>query len=382
MRKILFVIADMGIGGVQRSILPILSATPKQWDVTLRLFSDAGELMDQIPEHIHIEIVSTMRHREGLRRVVSSSLQKIGIGKLFSAVKKIYHCAGGVLISSSAQDTVKFDVAVAYQDGLVTWYVAQCINADKKIAFVHTDFLVSGYNPVRENAVYPCFSRVYFSSALAREHFCSIVHIPLERTAILHNCIDKARIQANAQEAGFTDYFSGLRILTIGRLSHEKGLDKVAKLLRWLCDDGFNVRWYLIGDGPERGLLLRQAQEYHVADFLFLLGKKRNPYPFLAQCDIYVQPSNYESYCIALAEARFFRRPILACDFAGAREQLEDGKDGYITPFEAEEMYPKLMELVQNGVHRKAFQRALEEKADMQHGDVPIEILFSELGSM
>ena len=45
-------------------------------------------------------------------------------------------------------------------------------------------------------------------------------------------------------------------------------------------------------------------------------------------------------------------------------------------------MYPKLMELVQNGVHRKAFQRALEEKADMQHGDVPIEILFSELGSM
>ena len=64
MRKILFVIADMGIGGVQRSILPILSATPKQWDVTLRLFSDAGELMDQIPEHIHIEIVSTMRHRD------------------------------------------------------------------------------------------------------------------------------------------------------------------------------------------------------------------------------------------------------------------------------------------------------------------------------
>lgn len=377
MKKVLFVLADMEIGGVQRSILPLLCAVPEQWDVTLRLFSDTGELMEQIPKRIRVEVEPSLRRKEEMRRRVSGKLQKIGADKLFSAAKRIYHRFGSAFIRSS-QEGVNFDVAVAYQDGLPTWYVAQCVNAKRKIAFVHTDFLASGYDPVQENMVYPHFSRIYFSSSLARDHFCSIVHIPAEKTGIIRNCIDKVKIREDAQAPGFTDAFTGLRILTIGRLSHEKGLDKVSKLLHWLRRDGYDVRWYLIGDGPEHDLLLRQAQEYHVTDSLFLMGKSLNPYPYLAQCDIYVQPSNYESYCIALAEARFFARPILACDFAGAREQLEDGGNGYIAPFAAEEMYPKLRELVQSEEVRKAFQKALQGETDLQ-GESSAEMLVKDL---
>ena len=60
------------------------------------------------------------------------------------------------------------------------------------------------------------------------------------------------------------------------------------------------------------------------------LGSKINPYRFLKECDIYVQPSRGEGYCIALAEAICLEKPIVVTDFAGAREQYTGRDDFFI----------------------------------------------------
>ena len=73
-------------------------------------------------------------------------------------------------------------------------------------------------------------------------------------------------------------------------------------------------------------------EQYHVEDRVSLVGQRLNPFPFFKACDIYVQPSRYEGYCLTVAEARVFNKPIVATDFNGAREQLKNGESGIIVP--------------------------------------------------
>jgi len=61
-----------------------------------------------------------------------------------------------------------------------------------------------------------------------------------------------------------------------------------------------------------------------------LLGAKANPYPYIARCDIYVQPSRYEGKSIAIEEAKALAKPIVATSFSTVASQLTDGFDGLI----------------------------------------------------
>ena len=65
---------------------------------------------------------------------------------------------------------------------------------------------------------------------------------------------------------------------------------------------------------------------------------KINPYAYMRDCDVYMQPSRHEGFCLTLAEALCFGNPIVATDFTGAREQLIDRENGFVVGMSAEEI--------------------------------------------
>lgn len=97
-----------------------------------------------------------------------------------------------------------------------------------------------------------------------------------------------------------------LKILSIGRLDIDKGFDIGIKVINLLVKNGYYIKWYIVGEGNQRGLLETIISNYNLRDKIVLLGEKTNPYPYLADCDIYFQPSRNEGYGIAVAEARAF----------------------------------------------------------------------------
>ena len=133
--------------------------------------------------------------------------------------------------------------------------------------------------------------------------------------------------------SGFEDDFNGIRILTVGRLSKEKGQDLTITVLAKLKEEGYNVRWYCIGDGSARKEYEKLIKEYNVENDYILLGATPNPYPFMKECDLYVQSSRHEGYCITLAEARCFDNPIISTNFTGASEQIAHDQTGLISKF-------------------------------------------------
>ena len=71
-------------------------------------------------------------------------------------------------------------------------------------------------------------------------------------------------------------------------------------------------------------------------DYVILLGKKSNPYPYIKNCDVYVQPSRYEGKAVTVREAQALHKPVVITRFATSSSQLVDGYDGVIVPMDNE----------------------------------------------
>jgi glycosyltransferase involved in cell wall biosynthesis len=104
----------------------------------------------------------------------------------------------------------------------------------------------------------------------------------------------------------------------------------IPEIARLLKEKGYVFRWYLVGDGRLRFELENAIRSYGLENQVVLLGGKQNPYPYIKNCDLYVQPSFSEAYCLTLAEARILCRPIVTTNATGNGEQIRDGENGLI----------------------------------------------------
>ena len=92
------------------------------------------------------------------------------------------------------------------------------------------------------------------------------------------------------------------------------------------------------------------------------MGNQSNPYPYMAGCDIYVQPSRYEAYCTTTLEAQALEKPIVVTDVCGMREQFTDGVDGILMPIDAAAIAQAIAGLYEHPEERWALSRALAQK--------------------
>ena len=83
-------------------------------------------------------------------------------------------------------------------------------------------------------------------------------------------------------------------------------------------------------------------------NYVIILGKKENPYPYIKMCDVYVQPSRYEGKCVAVREAQILGKPVVITSYATAESQLEDGVDGIIVPMDNEGCAREITSLLRN----------------------------------
>ena len=116
------------------------------------------------------------------------------------------------------------------------------------------------------------------------------------------------------------------RILTVGRISEEKGQQVAIAALKLLLDRGYVLKWYFVGDGDNRDCCEQLAEEYGIRDNVVFLGVQTNPYGYMKDCDVYVQPSRHEGYCTTVNEAKFLCKPIVCTDVSGSDEMIANGE--------------------------------------------------------
>lgn len=114
--------------------------------------------------------------------------------------------------------------------------------------------------------------------------------------------------------------------------------------------------------GAQENLIRNKITEYGMENNVIILGKKINPYPYIKNCDIYVQPSRYEGKAVTVREAQILCKPVIITAFATAGSQLEDGVDGIIVPMNNQDCAKGIINVIKNVDLQRKLQTNCEKR--------------------
>lgn len=374
-KKILFCLQTMVMGGVEKELITVLKKMDKiQFDIELLLFYvQDTDIMRSIPKGVKVTVLQLEKDYWLCNgpQYVKSRLRK---GHLAEAVKIAAKTAinGG---ASSAYVNLRdvqvlpgeYDCAVCYHmhSGMVLRYVAEKVNAKKKVAWIHNDFATTGYKIECYEKDLKKYDSIVAVSDRLKEEFVSHCPSLRGRTITIHNIVDQEDILEKAAQKPDASFQNDTRIkmVTVGRYVEQKGFDLAISACRILKDKGLDVSWYAIGWGPDEGKLQKLVETEQLQDCFYLTGRKDNPYPYIAGADIYVQPSRHEGYAITIAEAKTLKKIIVCTDFAGASEQIENGVNGVIVKsFSPDAIAEAILMIGADGVYREKLQKGCAQK--------------------
>jgi glycosyltransferase involved in cell wall biosynthesis len=369
-QRLLFVINTLGRGGAETALLALLRRLdPEEYDVSLYVMLGQGELVSRLPEYVRLlnrrydasDVLSRRGKGRLYRHLCGLLLRGGGVVRCLPetlAVRREMRRAGKVqpdkLLWRAIAESVpplreEYDLAVAYLEGASTYYVASRVKARRKAAFVHTDFLRAGYTPTLDGDAYGAFGRIFCVSGETRSAFLRVHPECEEKTSVFENLLDEEGIRRQAEEpGGFSDSFTGFRILTVGRLVPLKALDLSIRAMALVKKEEPDTRWYVLGEGEERRSLEALIASLGLEKDFLLPGVTDAPYPYYRQADLYVHCSQYEGRSLAVREAMLLGCPVLLSDCAGNRAQITDGTDGLLTPLEPEAMAEAILRLIRD----------------------------------
>ena len=382
MKKSLLIVSHaLELGGAERSLIGLLDALdPEIWDVDLFLLRHEGELMDMIPDHVNL--LPAVPAYTVLARPMKDTLKEGHIlltaarlaGKIAASryAKKHHHTESVVSLEYSHKFTCPFmpkiqpekeyDLAISFLTP--HYFVARKVTAKKKIAWIHTDYTRIQLNVASETAMWDAYDYIASISDAVTEGFLQVFPGLKEKIVLIENVLPEKLIRKQAEEFDATSEMlpRGIRILSIGRFCYQKNFDNVPWICKRILEAGLNVRWYLIGYGGDEALIRRNIQDAGMEEHVIILGKRANPYPYIAACDLYVQPSRYEGKCVTVREAQMLGKPVVITRYATSSSQLEDGVDGMIVPMDNEGCAKEIAELLYNSARMDRFVRCCRER--------------------
>ncbi len=242
--------------------------------------------------------------------------------------------------------------------------IAQYISAEKKYVVFHTSRADSFPDITRR-----AFSRFQGVVAVSEGGAQLLKQTYPEyagKIRTITNYVDAEGIWTKAKE--YTPALPADRLLlcSCGRLSREKGFDLAVEAARLLKERQLAFVWYFVGDGDRRQELEAMIAEYHLNDNIVITGFLQNPYPYIASCDIYVQPSYEEARPLAVMEALVLGCAVVATETVGSRSVLQDGQKGILTPISAEGLADGLLKYAYDETFRRSFSNQYSSEDDLK----------------
>lgn len=368
MKKIFIASHCMELGGAERSLLGILNSIDyKKYEVDLMLYRHTGELLKYIPEEVNLlpEDKQMSMLAIPFSNVIKKGQFMMAYGRYKGKKKALEYekkNANGkesmVMLDYSHKYTVPYvkktidkmyDLAISFLTP--HYYVAEKINAKVKLAWMHTDYSNYLLDVKSELEMWGKYDHIASISPKCTEGFLKVFPKLKDKIIEISNVNAEKLIRQQAVEEDAKDMQTQddeVCLCSIGRFAHAKNFDHIPAIARKIKEQGMKFKWYIIGYGGEEQLIREKIQEENMEDTVIILGKKANPYPYIKNCDIYVQPSRYEGKAVTVIEAQMLEKPVIITAFPSSFSQLEDGIDGVIVPMDDEGCAKGIVNVIQN----------------------------------
>lgn len=373
MKKILFVIHTLQVGGAEKVLLNILRNINKtKYDVTLLAIVNDGVYIDEVKKINGIKYKYIFN--PFCKQTQSSKKTKTYIikRKIVYQIWKIYIFLLKYFPKMLYRKNIKekYDIEIAFLEGKVCKFVANSTNKDsKKIAWIHTD--INNQNKIfrnieEEKNCYKEFNKIICVSEEVKNRFISKTGItkniyvqinPIQSDEILNRSEEK--IEENLNE-------NGLIVSTVGRLVKEKGYDRLLQIHNKLIQEGIIHSLWIIGDGIEKKNLESYVKKNHLENTVNLLGYKDNPYKYVKKSDIFVCSSRVEGLSSAVLEATILEKVIISTECPGVKEILgESGQAGMVVENNDTALYEGLKDLLTNSAKRKKIENNIKSRSKL-----------------
>ena len=382
-KKILFVNESLACAGGEKSLLNLLSAIDHdRYDVYLQLFR-YGEPWDKLVDE-RVTVLSPIPYTEftsyPLSRAFIYAITHCKLRWLVARLNYSFRLRFGKNLNNVKRSIMywetqkscfnrienEYDYIIAYAQGIPTFYVADKAVNGKKAAWINVTYCPDEPAKSYIEEKYESFRVVNSVSEeierLETEHWPalkskSVTIRDIMDPRIIYKLADADSEQINEEGV--------LTLVTLGRLTYQKGYDITIEAARILKERNIKFKWFILGKGPLEKEIRNSIEENGLSEMVFLLGVKDNPYPYLRQADIYVQTSRHEGFGIAIAEARTLNIPVVATRFNTVFMQMKDKVNGLVTDMNGKSVADAIVKLHEDRGLYISIKRNLEsEKKD------------------
>lgn len=352
MKKILIFSQAMELGGAERALLGLLETIDTtKYSVDLFLMRHQGELMKYIPDDVNLlpENKKYSCLAIPMKEVIKRGEFHLAFGRIkgkIAAKKRVKQLRLGennitneyshkyTLPYLPQVNSIDYDVVISFVSP--HYFAAERVKAQKKIAWIHTDYLTFSVDVDSELKMWGKYDNIISISDDVTKSFVKTFPSLKDKIVMIENIMPMKYMLELADAFSSEEEMpqNGIRLLTIGRFCYQKRMDEIPQICMRIRAAGIDAKWYLIGFGGDEALIRQRIAEAGAEDYVIILGKKENPYPYIKACDIYIQPSRYEGKSVAVREAQILNKPVIITNYATAASQLNDGFDGVIVPMD------------------------------------------------
>lgn len=367
-KNLLFIIHRLDAGGAEKSLVSLLNSIPlDNFNVDLMAIDPTGIFRSQVPSEVNIidaprELIcqfvriSNKRfwHYASLKLCIIKIKGIIGDhirGKRSQMQKCHIQYYNDIWKSSIPEYQKKYDVAISYIDGL-NYFVIDHVKAEKKILWCHNDYNKLDYLPAYDRPYYEKAYKICTISEQCKKTLIENFPQAKNKIEVVENISSTRLINEQAEELSeinkANDGFINddrFKIVSIGRLTEQKGFDYAIKATKILKEKNISFCWYVLGEGNLRKTLEEQAQKERVTEYIKFIGVRSNPYPYIKRADIFAMPSRYEGKSIALDEAKILQKPIIVTNYPSVNDAIVNGRNGLVVEINHEAIASGILKL-------------------------------------
>lgn len=349
MKKIVFGITGLTLGGAERVLVDTVNELCNKYDITIFTIYPDGELEKEL--NPKIKLISY----QNKSRAKLNFIKKIWLSLVFR-----FSIFRNKLYKKYIQD--KYDIEVAFLEGPITWMFSKK-SKTRKLVWVHNDIKeVFGIGfKAREKArinkkIYSLYDAIIFVSEDNKRKFEELYPENKVIKKVIYNYLNKDIVIKKSLEDTDDLKDDMMSFVQVSRLTEQKGIARLIEVHKRLIDEGLIHRIYIIGEGPLRNELQGKIDEYKLNDTFILMGKKSNPYPYIKKADNFILASLYEGYGMVIDEAKILNKFILITDTA-AREALTGYNKSLIVSNDLEGIYMGMKKIINKEIDNNDFSK-------------------------
>ena len=340
MKNVIFVINNLGTGGVQSSLLNLIAELNGKYCITVMCFDERLKNSSNIlPPHVDLVVPNSPFRYLGISQgeICKKPAKYLARACLALLTKLLGRSFAIRLMLPFQRELGDYDCAISYLHeapqksfyGGCNEFVLKKIKAKKKVTWLHCDFELCGANSKASEKIYQQFDEIVACSEGTKRAFLRCMPQFKDKCVAIRNCNDYENIRMLAGD-GIPYDKSEFNIVTVARLSKEKGIERAIEAVKRCVKKGYKLHYHIVGSGDQAVYLKKLTEDYGLENVITFYGNQSNPYPYMKNADLFLLPSYHEAAPMVFDEAACLGVPILATETTSTDEMIKESRSGFV----------------------------------------------------